>query len=128
MRVKKEREVPEDVLRRRAERKIRNKTGVLWTAALIGSYLIINAFLIAIWALSGSEYPWFVWVLLVWGGALAFHFSGYVVGFRFGASRERMVQERMGDYRRRHDAGVIESSPHGRQVPKGDKPGGPGRL
>lgn len=119
MRGRKGKEAPEDQLRRRMERKVRNKTGVLWTAALIGSYLIINAFLIAIWALSGSENPWFVWVLLVWGGALAFHFSGYVVGFRFGASRERMVRERMEDYRRRQDPGDTRSSPGGSRSPQG---------
>ena len=31
------------------------------------TYLIVNAVLIVIWALSGQGYPWFLWPLCTWG-------------------------------------------------------------
>jgi hypothetical protein len=31
------------------------------------TYLIVNAVLIVIWALSGRGYPWFLWPLGIWG-------------------------------------------------------------
>jgi hypothetical protein len=36
-------------------------------------YAIINASLMVIWALTGAEYPWFLWPLVGWGAALAIH-------------------------------------------------------
>ena len=34
----------------------------------LGTYLIVNAFLVLIWAFaSGAGYPWFLWVLGGWG-------------------------------------------------------------
>ncbi len=34
------------------------------------AYLAVNVLLVAIWALSGAGYPWFLWSLLGWGIAL----------------------------------------------------------
>jgi hypothetical protein len=31
------------------------------------TYLIVNAVLVVIWALSGRGYPWFLWPLGIWG-------------------------------------------------------------
>lgn len=43
-------------------------------------YLMVNLFLIAIWASvwqlnDGPSYPWFVWVLLGWGIGLSAHYA-----------------------------------------------------
>ncbi len=37
------------------------------------AYVVINAFLIAIWALTGAGYFWPVWVLCGWGAGLVLH-------------------------------------------------------
>jgi len=39
----------------------------------LASYLVINAFLVGIWAISGAGYFWPAWVMLGWGVGLAFH-------------------------------------------------------
>ncbi len=91
----------EDSLRTRAEKKVRNKTGLLWLLYNVGSYVLINAALITIWILSDSDHPWFLWVMVVWAGGLAFHFAGYIVGFRYGASRERMIEEQVEAFRKK---------------------------
>ena len=37
------------------------------------AYVIINAFLVVIWAASGAGYFWPIWVMGGWGIGLAFH-------------------------------------------------------
>ncbi|MGO9456182.1 MAG: 2TM domain-containing protein [Acidimicrobiales bacterium] len=37
------------------------------------AYVVINAVLIVIWAVSGAGYFWPAWVLLVWGAFLVLH-------------------------------------------------------
>lgn len=37
----------------------------------LGAYLIVNAMLVGIWALSGRENFWPAWVMLFWGVGLA---------------------------------------------------------
>jgi hypothetical protein len=39
----------------------------------LGAYLIVNAMLVAIWALSPGEGFWPVWLIVFWGVAVAFH-------------------------------------------------------
>ena len=39
---------------------------------MLSSYVIVNAFLIVIWAVSGAGYFWPVWVMGGWGLGLAF--------------------------------------------------------
>ena len=41
--------------------------------ANLGAYVIVNAMLTAIWALSGGGYFWPVWTMFGWGIGLAFH-------------------------------------------------------
>lgn len=45
------------------------------------TYLIVNAVLIVIWALSGRGYPWFLWPLGIWG---AFVIGDALRTFAFG--------------------------------------------
>jgi len=71
-----------------------------------GSYLIVNAFLIAVWALTGAGYPWFLWVMAAWGVGLAFHVFSYLAGgSRGAAARERMVTEELERMRARGERG-----------------------
>jgi len=51
------------------------------------TYLIVNAVLIVIWALSGRGYPWFLWPLGIWG---AFVLGDFLRIFVF---REKSDQE-----------------------------------
>ena len=37
------------------------------------SYLVVNGFLIAIWALTGGGYFWPAWVMGAWGAGLVLH-------------------------------------------------------
>jgi 2TM domain len=37
------------------------------------AYLVINAFLVGVWAFTGAGYFWPAWVLGVWGAGLALH-------------------------------------------------------
>jgi hypothetical protein len=39
----------------------------------LGSYVIINAMMIAIWALGSRVGFWPIWILVPWGVGLAFH-------------------------------------------------------
>lgn len=54
----------------KAKRDFKNHAGV---------YLIVNALLVAIWALSGAGYFWPIWAIAGWGVGLAFNaWSAYV--------------------------------------------------
>ena len=94
---------PADTLRAKAEKRVIRKTGFLWLLYNVGSYVVVNAVLIAIWALSDSESPWFLWVMVIWGLGLAFHIVGYIIGFRYGYSREEMIQEQVEEYRKKYE-------------------------
>jgi hypothetical protein len=37
------------------------------------SYVVVNAFLIMVWAVTGAGYFWPVWVIGAWGAGLALH-------------------------------------------------------
>lgn len=39
----------------------------------IVAYVVVNAFLIGVWAFTGAGYFWPAWVLAGWGAALALH-------------------------------------------------------
>ncbi|MFW6113946.1 MAG: 2TM domain-containing protein [Actinomycetota bacterium] len=85
-----------------AEKAVWRKTTGLWIFYNVVLYVLINTLLIAIWAVSESGSPWFLWVTLIWAGALVILFGGYAVGYRYGASRERMIEEHIAAYREKH--------------------------
>jgi hypothetical protein len=60
----------EEDLRRQAKRRIQDRRA-FWQDLV--SYVIVNAALIGIWAVTGGGYFWPGWVLFAWGIGLAFH-------------------------------------------------------
>jgi hypothetical protein len=88
-----------DELREKAEKRVSQKMALF---SHIGSYVIVNGFLVLIWALTGAEGGnfWPVWVMLGWGIGLAFHVFGYITGKRSDAVRERMLQKELERVRR----------------------------
>jgi hypothetical protein len=42
-------------------------------ASDVVAYIVINGFLIAVWAFTGAGYFWPAWVLAGWGAALVLH-------------------------------------------------------
>ena len=81
-----------DPIRAEAEKRVKQRTELI---RHIGTYLIINGFLVVVWALTGAGYPWFLWVMAGWGIGLLFHIVDYFSGRRGSASRERMVEKEM---------------------------------
>ena len=61
-----------------------------FTAHLV-AYVIINAFLIGIWAITGGGYFWPAWVLLGWGVGLVF--NAWDVFFRRPVTEEDVERE-----------------------------------
>jgi hypothetical protein len=53
-----------------ALRQIKKRKG--FQANLV-AYVVINAFMVGIWALSGGGYFWPMWTILGWGIGLTFH-------------------------------------------------------
>jgi hypothetical protein len=82
----------EQELRARAEQRVSDRSHLLQH---IGSYIIINGFLVVVWALTGHGYPWFLWVMAGWGIGLAAHIVGYFTGTRGQAVRDKMVEREM---------------------------------
>lgn len=82
----------EDEIREKAEKRVSQRMALL---EHIASYIIINGFLVIIWALSGRGYPWFLWVMAGWGIGLAFHIVGYFIGKRGEASKDQMIRKEM---------------------------------
>ena len=56
------------------------------------TYLIVNAVLIVIWALSGRGYPWFLWPLGIWGAFVVGDFLRTFV-FDKGSDEEAINKE-----------------------------------
>jgi len=60
----------EEELRKQAKRRIRDRRD-FWQHLV--SFVIVNAALIGIWAITGGGYFWPGWVLFGWGIGLVFH-------------------------------------------------------
>ncbi len=75
-----------------ATRRVQKKINFYRT---LTSYVIINAFLWILWFMTGSSYPWPVWVSLGWGVGLAFQ---ALDAFALGVSdqqRRDMIEEEL---------------------------------
>lgn len=79
-------------IREIAEKRVKERMELL---RHIGIYVVVNIFLVIIWALTGHGYPWFIWVLAGWGLGLAIHTITYFVGTRSETRREKMIQDEM---------------------------------
>ena len=55
------------------------------------TYLIVNAVLVVIWALSGRGYMWFLWPLGIWG---VFVLGDYLRIFIFGKGSDQQAIEK----------------------------------
>lgn len=64
----------EDALRQQAIKRIKEKRELVMHAV---AYVVVNAMLIGIWAMSGQGYFWPMWVLLGWGVGLAMHVAAF---------------------------------------------------
>lgn len=62
--------VTEDSERKRAIERLEEKRSF---AAHAGAYVIVNLFLVGLWAVTGAGYFWPVWSILGWGIGLGFH-------------------------------------------------------
>ncbi|MCC7075590.1 MAG: 2TM domain-containing protein [Acidimicrobiia bacterium] len=68
----------------------------------LGVYVVVNAALVVIWALSGGGYPWFVWTLL--GMAIPLFFIVLdLVSARYGKNWE---ERRIREYMDKRDSGT----------------------
>lgn len=82
----------EEELRKKAEKRVTQRVALL---SHIGTYVVVNAFLVIIWALTGADYPWFLWVMAGWGLGLAINIIAYFVGSKGEAARDRMIKKEM---------------------------------
>jgi hypothetical protein len=57
----------------------------------LATYLIVNAVLVVIWALSDQGYMWFLWPLGIWG---VFVLGDYLRIFVFGKGSDQQAIER----------------------------------
>ena len=64
----------------------------------LATYLIVNAVLVVIWALSGQGYPWFLWPLGIWG---VFVLGDYLRVFVFGKGSDQQAIEKEAEKIRR---------------------------
>lgn len=85
-------EMDEEQIREQAEKSVRQRMHLL---EHLGTYVVINGFLVLVWALTGAGYPWFLWVMVAWGLGLALNIVSYFTGKRSDAVRDRMVQKEM---------------------------------
>ena len=56
-------------------------------------YIVVNAMLVVIWAITNRGYPWFIWPLLGWGVGLVFHGLSVFVFDRQGSWERAEVEK-----------------------------------
>ena len=81
-------QMTEEQIYEEASKRVKNKKRFYGGLA---TYLIVNAVLIVIWALSGQGYPWFLWPLCIWG---VFVLGDYLRVFVFGKGSDQQAIEK----------------------------------
>lgn len=79
----------DDELRRKAIGRIRAIQGFKTHLAV---YVVVNLFLVGVWAVTSGGYFWPIWPLLGWGIGLFFNWWGV---YRVGAITEDRIQAEM---------------------------------
>ena len=67
----------EEELRAIAKKRVQNRNGFLIHLMM---YVVVNAGLVLIWAVSERGYPWFLWPLLGWGVGILAHLLSLFIG------------------------------------------------
>jgi hypothetical protein len=70
----------------------------------LASYVVVNAMLVIIWAITSPGYPWFIWPLAGWGIGIIFHFLG-VFAFNKGTAWESKEIEKEAERLRKEGTG-----------------------
>jgi len=74
----------------------------------LGTYVIINGFLVIVWAITGAGYPWFIWVMVGWGIGVAFHIMQYLISSHGESRKQDMIEKEMERLQRQR--GVVEEA------------------
>jgi hypothetical protein len=61
---------PEDPERQRARQRVEKRRGF---GSDLVAYLVVNAFLVLVWAVTGAGYFWPIWIMGAWGVGLLLH-------------------------------------------------------
>jgi hypothetical protein len=69
-------QISEEEIYQQARKRVEEKKGLLIHAIV---YVLVNAILVIIWAVTNHGYPWFWWPLGGWGIGLIFNFLGVYV-------------------------------------------------
>ncbi len=60
-----------------ARRRVEGRRGLILNVVM---YLVCNAGMFAVWAISGAHYPWFLWPMIGWGLGIIGHAFAYFFG------------------------------------------------
>jgi len=88
-----------------AERRVKERMDLFWH---LGTYVIINGFLVIVWAITGAGYPWFIWVMVGWGIGVAFHIMQYLISSHGESRKQDMIEKEMERLQRQR--GVVEEA------------------
>jgi len=84
-------EMSEEEIYEAAKKRVRQKRDFY---SHIAAYVIVNAFLVVIWAITSRGYPWFIWPIVGWGVGLIFHAMDIFVFHKGpGAEKEEIEKE-----------------------------------
>jgi len=78
-------QMTDEEIYKEAEKRVEEKKGFRSHFII---YLCVNALLVIIWAVTGADFPWFVFPLGGWGIGVLFHFLNAYVFSREADTRE----------------------------------------
>ena len=73
-----------------AKKRVEEKKGFYIHLAV---YVLVNIFLVIIWAASGAGFPWFIFPLGGWGIGVLFHFLGVFLFSRQSNWEKREIEK-----------------------------------